>query len=82
METRVTQSEGTAQLNQIHALKATRDRVIEIKDLMVPLVERMAAEGNSLLAISSPSSREPRTQWRWRTANMDARDFIEENTDG
>ena len=62
---------------QLMALKGTRDRVIEIKDLMVPLVERMAAEGNSLARYLVAELE--RAEDAMALASMDGHAFLEEH---
>ena len=56
----MTQSENMAQLEQLQALKATRDRVLEVKERMVPLVEQMAAEGDPPSQIPNQRAQEGR----------------------
>jgi hypothetical protein len=48
MEKMVSQAETMAQLQQIQALKAARDRIDEVLWMMVPVVQELAAEGNSV----------------------------------
>ena len=76
----MTQSENMAQLEQLQALKATRDRVLEVKERMVPLVEQMAAEGDPLAKYLISELK--KAEEAMTLANMDAHNFIEERTDG
>lgn len=54
--------------------------MVEVKDLMVPLVEQLATEGNSLARYLVAELE--RAEEAMALANMDAHAFLEEKTDG
>ena len=70
----MTQAEADTQLM---ALTSARDRVIEVWKLMVPLIEQMAAEGNSLAAFLVTELE--LAEQNMALASMSAHAFVEEN---
>lgn len=74
------ESEDMAQLTQLQALKAARDRVLKVYGMMVPLVENLALEGDSLAKYII--AEHEKAQDTLSLTNLDAHAFLKENTDG
>ena len=75
----MTQSENIAQLKQIQALKAARDRVLKLYRMMLPLVANLALEGDSLAKYLI--AEHDKAQESMALTNMDAHEFLQERTE-
>ena len=65
---------------QLMALKEARDRVLKVYGMMVPLIENLALEGDSLAKYLIAEHN--KAQDTLSITNLDAANFVEERTDG